>query len=131
MSILDGFVPENGGDGTIFISVTNYGMTFSKASVEVLGSPRYVKVFFDRKGKRIAIVPCAEENGARSFARDPEASRSGFVRWNDKRLMAQIVSMGDLSIESHGVRVLGEYIPEENLLVYNLKQTIPLRQKNG
>ena len=131
MSILDGFVPENSGDGAIFVSVTDYGMTFSKTSVEVIGFPRYVKVFFDRKGKRMAIVPCSEENGARSFVRDSASPRAGFVRWNDKKLISQITSMGDLSIEGHGVRVLGEYVPEENLLVFNLKQTIPLRQKNG
>ena len=57
VSILDSFVPEHMEGGNLFVSVTSYGMTFSKSSVEAVGFPKYVKVYFDRSGKRFAVVP--------------------------------------------------------------------------
>lgn len=131
MSILEGFVPENSDSGVIFVSITSYGMTFSRASVEAVDYPRFVKVYFDRKGKRFAIVPAEEGDGSRSFAKDRSLPRAGFVRWNDKRLLAQVTALGSLDLGPNGIRVMGEYIPEENLLVYNLKQTIPIRAKTA
>ena len=129
MSILDSFVPENCDTGSIFVSITDYGMTFSKGSVEAIGFPAFVRVYFDQKGKRMAIVPCGNEEGARKFARGGDTPQAGFVRWNDKKLLEQINTLGGLENSGKGVRVLGEYIEDENLLVYNLKQTIPVRAK--
>ena len=130
MSVLDAFVPENVTDGSVFVSVTDYGMTFSKASVEALGFPPFVRVYFDRKGKRMAIVPCEEEEGARRFSRADGSAQAGFVRWNDKKLLAQVFTMAGLAPGGKGVRALGEYIAEENLLVYHLRDTVPLRERS-
>lgn len=126
MSVLDAFVPENSGMGAIFVSVTGYGMTFSKASVEALGFPRLVRVYYDRKGKRFAVAPSLREEGARTFVRDPEGPRAGFVRWNDRRLLDQVISLGALELGENGLRVMGEYVPGENILVYDLTRTVPV-----
>ena len=129
LSILDAFVPETGDIGSVFVSVTDYGMTFSKGAVEALGYPAFVRVYFDKKGKRMAIVPCGEEAGARKFARGGDTPQPGFVRWNDRKLLDQVNTLGGLDTSGKGVRVMGEYVEDEHLLVFNLKQTIPVRAK--
>ena len=130
VSILDSFVPEYVEGGSVFVSVTSYGMTFSKSSVEVLGFPRTVKVYLDRSGKRFAVVPSEEAEGTRNCARDPGHPKSSFVRWNDKKLLNQLIAMGNLELGENGVRVQGEYVADENLLVFDLKKTQPIVGKN-
>ena len=131
MSILDDFVPEALRDSSVFISVTDYGITFSRDSVAMLGYPAFVRVYFDKKGKRMAVVPCESSEGARRFVKDGDLSGSGFVRWNDKRLLSQVYSLGALEPGGKGVRAMGEYVEEENLIVYDLKDTVPLRIRAG
>ena len=131
MSVLDAFLPENSRPDSVFVFITGYGMTFSKSAVNLLGYPPFVRVYFDRKGKRMALTPCPEEEGARRFAKDPGTPRAGFVRWNDHRLLMQVCALGEIRTEGEGVRVQGEYYPEENVLVFNLKQTVPIRHRNA
>ena len=120
MSILDDFVPENDLNGVIFLSVAEYGITFSKSSVEALGYPLFVKVLFDWKGKRVAIQPTENKEGARYFVRNPDSDKASFVRWNDKKLLSQILALGGLELYGKTLRVSGEYIQEENVLIYSL-----------
>ena len=42
----------------IFVSVTNYGVTFSTGTVEALARPATVYVYFDSKNKRMALKAC-------------------------------------------------------------------------
>ena len=121
MSVLDDFVPENDLNRAVFLSVAEYGITFSKSSVEALGYPRFVKVLYDRKGKRVAIQPTENKEGARLFVRKQDSDRASFVRWIDKKLLSQILALGGLELHGKTLRVFGEYIQEENVLIYSLK----------
>ena len=129
MSRLDGFKVYSRNDGgKIFISVTNYGVTFSKTSVEKLNYPEYVHVLFDDNGN-MAISPCAQDNEARVFVRNRDNVRAGFVRWNDKKLINYMIKLGGLKIGSKGIRMGGEYFPDENIVIYNLKDYAQINQK--
>ena len=128
MSRLDGFKVFTRNDGgKIFISVTNYGVAFSKASVEKLNYPEYVHVLFDDYGN-MAISPCEKDNEARTFVRNRNNVRAGFVRWNDKKLINYMIKAGGLSIGPKGIRVQGEYFPDENIVIYKLKDYAQIHQ---
>ena len=116
----------------LFISITGYGLTFSKSSVKCLGYSRYVAVFFDRKGKRIAVIPGnpEEEEEIRDFVKDREARNAGFVRWNDKRFMRDVIALGQLDLGEKGVRVFGEYDMESHAIIYDLKRAEPITGRN-
>ena len=121
MSRLDGFeVYTRKADGNIFISVTSYGVAFSKASVASLNFPGHVHVLFD-KNANMAISPCEKDTTSRVFVKNPDSDRAGFVRWNDKRLIKHMIELADLNIGSKGIRIKGEYFADENILIYNLK----------
>ena len=129
MGRLDGFkVYSRNTGGNIFISVTNYGITFSKASVECLDYPEYVHVLFDNDGN-MAVTPCEKDDEARIFVKDRDSDRAGFVRWNDKRLIRYMVELADLKIGTKGIRIKGEHFSDENILIYDLKDYTQIRQK--
>ena len=127
MSVLDGFVEENCGTELVFITVTHYGLTFSKAAVESLGYPPYVRVYYDQKGRRMAVAATENTEGARPFVRDPDSPRAGFVRWTDKALLARVADMAGLNLGPENARFPGQYIPEENVLIMDLKKKEPVR----
>ena len=49
----------------IFVSITNYGVTFSTGTVEALACPAAVYVYFASKNKRMALKasPAGERSG--------------------------------------------------------------------
>ena len=116
--------------GNIFISVTNYGVSFSKASVECLDYPEYVHVFFNRRENNMAIKPCEKDDEARVFVKNRDADRAGFVRWNDKKLIRYMIELADLKIGAKGIRIRGEYFSDENVLIYTLKNYSQIRHKD-
>ncbi len=131
MGILDTFdLYRRGEGGKIFISITNYGMTFSKSCVEKLNYPEFVHVFFEQEGKRMAIAPCTEDSEARGFVRDQSAPRAGFVRWNDRKLIQHAVSLANIELGKRGVRIYGQYIADDNVLVFDLKVYTPIGKQN-
>ncbi|MBT1169971.1 hypothetical protein [Bifidobacterium sp. SO4] len=63
--------------GKTVMTVTDSAIRFNKATVEVLGSPAYVKVLINEKTKQIAVTPAAEKaDNAVKFAKAGAASVS-------------------------------------------------------
>ena len=116
--------------GKIFISITNYGMTFSKSCVVKLNYPEFVHVYFEHDGNRMAVTPCEKDSEARNFVRDKDSIRAGFVRWNDRDLIQHIISLGNMTIGKKGVRVYGEYVSSDNVLVFDLPHYTPIGKKS-
>ena len=130
MSVLDGFKLYRDDKNSIFVSVTAYGMTFSKAAVEYLDYVPYVHVYFDEEHKRFAVSPSKKDNDARVFVKDKNASRAGFVRWNDKKLINCLLKIGELELGENGIRVNGEYHNSEKVIIFDLNDYVPINGKN-
>lgn len=75
----------------------------------------------------LCVVPCGEENGARHFSRGGDAP--GFVRWNDRQLLAQVNALGGLETGGKGVRVLGEYIADKICLFSTCGRRFPFGRR--
>lgn len=114
----------------VFVSFTRYGMTFSTSSVRLLGYPLYAEVYLDRESKRFAISPGEKgDPDAKVFVRNPEAKNATFVRWNERRLLHDLIDLGGLALGEKGVRVPGEYIESEKTIVYDLTKAEAIRGK--
>ena len=114
----------------IFVSFTRYGMAFSTSSVRLLGYPLYAEVYLDREGKRFAITPGEKgDPDARAFVRNPEAKNASFVRWNERRLLHDLIDLGELNLGEKGVRVPGEYVESEKMIIYDLTKAEAIRGK--
>ena len=121
MSVLDGFEMYKKKDkGNIFISITQYGITFSKTSVACLDYAEYVHIFFDKNNIKMAITPCEKDDEARIFVKNKNSPRAGFVRWNDKNLLKYVTELANLKFDEKGIRIKGEYVKNENVLIYDL-----------
>ncbi len=130
MGRLDGFeIYSRNTNGNIFISVTDYGLTFSKSSVESLDYPQYVHIFFDKKESKMAVQPCEKDNRSRVFVKNKNSKRAGFVRWNDKKLINFLIDLGNLKIGANGIRIKGNYFDDENILMFDLKNYSPIKHK--
>ncbi len=114
----------------VFVSFTRYGMAFSTSSVKLLGYPLYAEVYLDRENKRFAITPGEKgDPDAKAFVRDPEAKNASFVRWNERRLLHDLIDLGGLILGQKGVRVPGEYVESEKMIIYDLTKAEAIRGK--
>ena len=100
----------------VFVSLNRYGIKFSTSSVKLLGYPLYAEVYLDRENKRFAV-------------RHPEAKNASFVRWSERRLLNDLIDLGGLTLGDKGVRVPGEYIESEKMIVYDLTKAEAIRGK--
>ena len=132
MGRLDNFeIYTRNSNRKIFISITAYGLTFSKGAVEALDYPQYVHVLFDKNTTSMAIKSCEKDRQARVFVKNRNANRASFVRWNDKKLINFITQLGNLELASKGVRIQGDYFDDENVLIFNLKDYSFINYKNN
>ena len=120
--------------GKIFISITNYGLTFSKTCVDCLDYPEYVHVWFDKTNARMAVSPCEKDLKSRVFVKKKNSPRAAFIRWNDKTLLNYLLMVGNIDLGPRGVRIPGEFSAEHNALIFNLseyKQMHERKRKNS
>lgn len=108
--------------GFIYFSLTKNGLTFSRNAINQLGSPEYVRLLVNDKTKQVAIQVCDKnEKDKVKFVRDG----SDIVRWNNKVFIDSLLKLinQDINKLPYGkiYRVGGEYIPQENAILFNLK----------
>lgn len=118
--MLDGFKQYNMTIGTASVSVTENGIAFSKTTVVKMGKVPYVKFFIDEEQKRIAIQKAKkDEDGAISFYNNQKVIS---VRWNNKELLKTLEKMMEWELAGNVYKVDGDYIPEEEAMIFDLKK---------
>lgn len=127
MSILTGFVPFDFSEGAPYVSITANGMTFNKSVSIKLNYPEYARLLINPDEKKIALVATTEDDktGAK-FCRGKDAEILS-VRWNSKDLMSTIVRLMEWTLEERSFKVDGEHIPEENIMIFDLKSAKELK----
>ena len=106
--------------GQIFLSITKYGILISAAVVNVLNHPETVSVYFNKAEKKMAI----KAQGAHNFA----SAKTKYVRWSSKRLKRAIEAVAGESITDK--RFLGEYFEDEQVVIFSLGDTAPVKKKS-
>ncbi len=89
--------------GTPMISMAEYGVTFNRAAVEILGRPWKIMLGFDRTNKHILVKPISME------CKDPEVQSKGLPFAERERDGYVRISSKDF------VRFVARYCPELNL----------------
>jgi hypothetical protein len=89
--------------GTPMVSMAEYGLTFNRAAVEVLGKPWKIMLGFDKANKNIVVKPIRREH------EDPEVPSRGLA-------FAERERDGYIRISSKDfVRFVARFCPELNL----------------
>lgn len=121
MDLLEGFKLINIAAGSPMVSITKNGVSFSRSAIAKINYPPYVHVMLDEVGARMAIIPSALDDDAMPFAKD---KKSRYVRWNNRDFTKRLLNLVSLDLNSpdfKGIRVESEYYPNENALIFNLK----------
>jgi hypothetical protein len=127
--MLEGFRPINLTVGLPYISITKNGVTFNKTSIVKIGKPAYVLLMMDDVNKRIAVQPCdsSDEDATAFFKGEGKSVVS--VRWNNKDLLNTLSKMMNYDLDKFSYRVDGDYLSNENALIFDLKLATILGEK--
>lgn len=102
--------------GTITISVTKNGITFSRQAVSQMNMVEYVNLLINEETHQLAVQACDEKDKDRvRFAKDGVLN----VRWNNKVFLDSLLKMMNWDKEKI-YRIQGEYISAYHALLFNL-----------
>lgn len=114
--------------GSPIVSIADYGITFSRSAVEIMGRPEYVALGFNKEKKQIVVMPDPEDsNYGISFI---EKERWGYVRINNRDFIRFVMRyVPEISITSKATRYLSYYEDENKQLIVEL--TRPLDESDN
>lgn len=102
--------------GSITISVTKNGLTFSKQAVSQMNMAEYVNLLLNEEEHKLAVQVCEETDKDKvRFAKDGAQN----VRWNNRVFLDSIIRLMGWDKDKI-YRVNGEYISSHNALLFNL-----------
>ena len=123
MGLLDTFemlnVPEQP-----FLSLSKYGITFSSNSIKLLHEASYVHSFLDRKNKKFAIKPCEKDSASIDLVKNEDKKNQRIVRWGNRELLNTLCSLAEADVSTGTIRINGTYHPEEDLIIYDLTDSL-------
>jgi len=116
--------------GAITVSIAEYGLTFSKAAVEVLGKPQYVMLAYDKNKRIVGVIPVDEtEDKKIEFI---SKMKNGYVRINNKdfvRFLMKHFPDAPQMFSKKSNRYFSYWEDESSALIVDLKR--PLDQQNN
>jgi hypothetical protein len=119
---VENFVP-------ITVSIAEYGLTFSKAAVEVMGRPQYVMLAYDKTKRIVGVMPVSENESKKiEFI---SKIKNGYVRINTKdfvRFLMKFYPDNPQMFGSKATRYFSYWDEEQGMLIIDLKR--PLDQQN-
>lgn len=125
MTETDGFKVFDFSISRPYVTITEYGITFSKGVAQRLGFPQYVQLLVNDSDRRIMLRPCsAGEHGAHQFYKAGKTVQN--VRWNAGRLIATVSGLMGADVKKAGFRVEGE-AQRQNCVVFDLSKAKELR----
>ena len=106
-----------------YITLSRYGITFSKASLEKLNNAQYVHALIDRDNQQFAIQPCENDAAAIEFV-SPSKKNPAFIRWGSRKMLRTLVSVTNINVNESSYRFAGVFYKEEGVIIYNRKRKI-------
>lgn len=122
MSIFDNFTEFNFNEGVPYVTVTKNGVSFNKGVIMKLNKPTHVLLLINATNQQIAIKACPEKfNNAIAFYNEDKKSNVLSVRWNARDLLNTLKDISGWDYSKEGYKVAGTLIPEENAMLFDLK----------
>lgn len=102
--------------GSVSISVTKNGLTFSRQAVSQMEMAEYVNLLLNEEEHKLAIQYCDEKDKDKvRFAKDGNLN----VRWNNRVFLDNLLKL--MNWEKDKIyRIGGEYISSHKALLFNL-----------
>ena len=113
-------------EGVPYVSVTNNGLTFNKSVIMKMGYPAYVRMLTNDEDKQIALQICNENDDKAVQFYKEKANGVLSVRWNSKDLINTVSRMCDWDLNNFSYRVSGVFMPDDNLMLFELDKATPM-----
>lgn len=129
--VLENFKTYTVTSGLPTMTVSNYGVSFSKAAVVRLGKPEYAKLLINSEEKIFAVQVSNEfDEDANVFYRK-KSNNVITARWNSKELLQMISKMMEWDLEEASYKIIGEYYPEESAILFDMKRAESISNDDG
>lgn len=129
MGRLDSFELIRGSGEQPFISLSKYGITFPKPTLEALDLAEYVHIYIDSKNRQFAVQPCERDVNSVILVRNREqairSKKIPFIRWSNRKLLRTLEKMSGYSVSDQVIRVNGTYYDDENVIIFDLADVVP------
>lgn len=120
--VLENFKIYTVTSGLPTMTVSSYGVSFSKAAVVRLGKPEYAKLLINSEEKIFAVQVSDEfDEDANVFYRK-KSNNVIAARWNSKELLQMISKLMSWDLGEASYKVSGEYYPEEAAILFDMKK---------
>lgn len=111
-------------EGVPYLSVTNNGVTFNKSVIIKMKYPPYVKLLINDEERQIVLQSCNERDDKAVQFYKEKANGVLSIRWNAKDLINTISRLCEWNLNQSSYRVSGMLIPEQNLMLFDLKEAM-------
>ncbi|MGQ5708268.1 hypothetical protein [Lactobacillus sp. PSON] len=118
---LNGFQAFTFTTGENTMTVTSYGIRFSKATIVQLGMPRYVNILINYDSKEFAIKVTNSSDIQKTQFLNPERKKME-VQWNNSLLKDNLVNLMGWDLKNVSYKIKGKYIPDQSLMLFDLKE---------
>ena len=82
----------------------------------------YVHMLADEKHRIIAFQVCEKDSAAVPFYKEPKEGKQVLVRITGKKNALRIMNMAGIKDCGKGIRIYGEYEPEDKAIVFDLSK---------
>ena len=120
------------GLGSVTVSIAEYGLTFSKAAVEVLGRPKYVMLAYDKGRQVVGVIP-VDENESKKLEFISRL-KNGYVRINTKdfvRFLMKYFPDNPQMFGGKATRYFSYRDDENGALIVDLKRPLDQQVEDG
>ena len=127
MSLFDSLTPMTSEKNTITLSMSKYGLMFTKTTLEALNFPRYVEVSVDEKKKLFGIRSAKEANEhTRNFVKNGRKNSELYVKWNTRDIMTFISRCMNIDLFQldSTIKVAGTFDISDYSIVFYLSRTV-------
>ncbi|MDT8903182.1 hypothetical protein [Anaeroselena agilis] len=118
--------------GTITVSIAEYGLTFSRAAVEVMSKPDYIVLAFDKEKQVIGVIPTSEsEPNKIEFI---SKLKNGYVRINNKdfiRFLMRYFQDSSEMFTGRAIRYFSYWDEDNKALIVDLKRPLDSNDDGG
>ena len=125
MSLFDSLKPLDVEKHYLTVSVSKYGLMFTKPILEARDMPRYVEVSVDADRKLFGLRPAKEPTKyTRDFVKDGVRNNTMYVKWNSRDIISFFSEcLGrEVSELENTIKVAGEFDPSDSSIVFDLNK---------
>lgn len=114
--------------GAPIVTIATYGITFNSSTIELMDTPKKIKMGYSPKFNKVLIKPTNQED-SKSFEFASREKKRGYIRIGNKDFVKYIANQSNLPLIENSIRFPAEWDSKNNILVVDLNNPIDDKYK--